>query len=63
MPFVLYNGLPQGAVLSPLLFIFFMKGFLQDVNLTYKYADNSTPLSITNNLHSVLEKAENYTHK
>ena len=28
MLFVPLNGLPQGAVLSPLLFIFLMKGFL-----------------------------------
>ena len=30
MSFVPLNGLPQSAVLSPLLFIFNMKGFLQD---------------------------------
>ena len=42
--FVPLNGLPLGAVLSPLLFIFYMKGFLQDADLTCKYADDSTSL-------------------
>ena len=63
MSFVPLNGLPQGAVLSPLLFIFYMKGFLQDADLTYKYADNSTSLSSKENLSTTLEKAENYTYK
>ena len=45
MSFVYLNGLPQGAVMSPLLIIFYMKGFLQDADLTYKYADESTSLS------------------
>ena len=45
MSFVLLNGSPQGAVLSPLLLIFYMKGFLQDADLTYNYADDSTSLS------------------
>ena len=35
MSFVPLNGLPQGAVLSPLLFMFYMKGFLQDADVTY----------------------------
>ena len=43
--FVPLNGLPQGAILSPLSFIFYIKGFLQDADLTYKYADDSTSLS------------------
>ena len=34
MSFVPLNGLPQGAVLSPLLFMFYKKGFLQDADLT-----------------------------
>ena len=34
MSFVSFNGLPQGAVLSPLLFIFYTKGFLQEADLT-----------------------------
>ena len=59
MSFVLFNGLPQGAVPPPLLFIFFMKGFLQDADLTYKYADDSTSLSSRENLRTSLEKAEN----
>ena len=62
-PFIPPNGLPQGAVLSPLLFIFFMKGFLQDIDLTYKYADDSTSLSNINNLNPSLDNAENYTYK
>ena len=45
MSFVPPKGLPQGIVLSPLLFIFYMKGFLQDADLTYKYADDITSLS------------------
>ena len=63
MSFVPLNGLPQGAVLSPRLFIFNMKGFLQDGDLTYKYADDSTSLSSKENLSTSLEKAEHYTYK
>ena len=63
MSFVPPNGLPQGAVLSPLLLIFYMKGLLQDADFTYKYADDSTSLSSKENLSTTLEKAENYTYK
>ena len=63
MSFVPLNGLPQGAVLSPLLLIFYMKGFLQDADLTNKYADDSTSLSSKENLITSLEKAKNYTYK
>ena len=64
MSFVPLNGLPQGAVLSPLLFLFFFKkGFLQDADITYKYADDSTSLSSKENLGTSLKKAENYTFK
>ena len=63
MSFVHLNGLPQGAVLSSLLFIFYMKGFLQDADLTYKYADDSTTLSSKENLSTSLEKGKNYTYK
>ena len=63
MSFVPLNGLPQGAVLSPLLFIFYKKGFLQDADLTYKYADDSTSLSSKENLSTFLEIAETYTYK
>ena len=61
--FVPLNGLPQEALLSSLLFLFYMKGFLQDADLNYKYADDSTSLSSKENLSSVLKKAENYTYK
>ena len=40
-----------------------MKGFLQDADLTYKYADDSTSLSSKENPSTSLEKAENYTNK
>ena len=40
-----------------------MKGFLQDADLTYKYADDSTSLSSKENLSTSLEKAENHTYK
>ena len=40
-----------------------MKGFLQDADLTYKYADDSTSLSRKENPSTSLEKAENYTYK
>ena len=63
MSFVPLNGLLQGAVLSPLLFIFYLKGFLQDADVTYKYADDSTSFSSKENLRTSLEKAENYTYK
>ena len=63
MSFVPLSGSPQGAVLSTLLFIFFMKGFLQDADLTFKYADDSRSLSSKENLSTSLEKAENYTYK
>ena len=63
MSFFPLNGLPQGAVLSPLLFIFYMKGFLHDADLTYEYADDSTSLSSKENLSRSLENAENYTYK
>ena len=59
MSFVPLYGLPQGAVLSPLLFIFYMKGLLQDADLTYMYAVDSTSLSSKENLSTYLEKAEN----
>ena len=54
--FVPLSGFPQGAVLSPLLFIFYTKGFLQDGDLTYKYADDSTSLSSKENLSTSLQK-------
>ena len=63
MSYVPLYGLPQGTVLSPLLFIFFMESFLQDADLTYKYADDSTSLSSKENLSTSFEKAENYTYK
>ena len=63
MSFVPLNGLPQGAVLSPLLLIFYMKGFLQYADLPYTYADDSTSLSSKENLGTSLEKATNYTYK
>ena len=63
MSFVPLNGSPQGAVLSPLLYKFYMKGFLQDADLTYKYADDNTSLSSKENLSTSLEKAENYAYK
>ena len=63
MSFVPLNGLPQGALLSPLLFLFDMKGFLQDVDLTYKSTDDSISLSSKENLSTSLEKAEHYTYE
>ena len=63
MSFVPGNGLPQGAALSPLLYIFYMKGYLQDAGLTYKYAEDSTSLSSKENLSTSIEKAENHTYK
>ena len=61
--FVPPNGLPQEAVLSPLCFIFYMKGFPQDADSTYRYADDSTSLSSRENISTFLEKADNYTYK
>ena len=63
LSFVPLHGLPQGAVLSPVLFIFYMKGFLQNADLSYKYADDSTSFSSKENSRTFLEKAENYTYK
>ena len=40
-----------------------MKGFLQDADYTYKYADDSTSLSSKESLSTSLEKAKNYTYK
>ena len=40
-----------------------MKGFLQDADLTNKFADDSTFLSSKENLSTFLEEAENYTYK
>ena len=62
LSFVLVNGLPQGAVLPLLLFMFYMKGFLQDADLTYKYVDDSTSPSSRKYLSTSLEKAQNYTY-
>ena len=39
------------------------KGFLQDAEFTYTYADDSTSLSSKENLSTTLEKAENYTYQ
>ena len=58
-----FNGLPEDAVLSPLSFRFYIKGFLQDADLTYRCADDSTHLSSKENSSTSLEKAENYTYK
>ena len=44
-------------------YIIYMKGFLQDADLTYKYADDSTSRLSKENLSTSLEKAENYTYK
>ena len=43
--------------------IFYKKGFFQDAELTFKYADDSTSLSSKENLSTSSEKAENYTYK
>ena len=40
-----------------------MKGFLEDADLLYEYADDSTSLSSKENVSKTLEKAENYTYK
>ena len=40
-----------------------MKGFLQDADITYKFAYDSTFLSSKKNLSTSLEKAENDTYK
>ena len=40
-----------------------MKGFLQDADLTYKYADDSTSVSSKKNLSTSLEKTKNSTYK
>ena len=45
------------------MFVLYMKGFLQDAELTYKYAGDSTSLSSKEKLNTSLEKAENYTYK
>ena len=63
MSFVPLICLAQGVVLSPLLFIFYLNGFLQDADSTNKYADDSTSLSSRENLSTSLEKAENDTNR
>ena len=37
-------GLPQGSVLSPILFIFYLSDFLSEVSTKFKFADDSSAL-------------------
>ena len=51
-------GLPQGSVLSPLLFIFYLSDFLSEVEVKFKFADDSSAIISafnTDTLHSALQ--------
>ena len=51
-------GLPQGSVLSPLPFIFYLSDFLSEVDVKFKFADDSSAIISscnTNTLHSDLQ--------
>ena len=37
-------GLPQGSVLSPLRFIFYLSDFLSEVEVKFKFADDSSAI-------------------
>ena len=63
MSFVPPNGLPRGGCTVTTFVYILYEGFLQEADLTYKYADDSTSFSSKENLSTSLEKAENYTYK
>ena len=51
-------GLPQGRVISPLLFIFYLCDFLSEVEVKFKFADDSSAIISafnTDTLHSALQ--------
>ena len=51
-------GLPQGSVLSPLLFVFYLSDFLSEVEVKFKFADDSSAIISafnTDTLHSTLQ--------
>ena len=51
-------GLPRGSVLSPLLFVFYLSDFLSEVEVKFKFADDSSAIISafnTDTLHSTLQ--------
>ena len=59
-------GLPQGSVLSPILFIFYLSDFLSEVSTKFKFADDSSALvsaPTTQALSLALNQICDYIHK